>query len=92
MTKKPTIEILSFTPVALWSLDTQVENCAICRNHIMDTCIECQTGRAVTTECTIAWGMCNHAFHSHCISQWLKSKPICPLDTQKWEFNHGVGK
>ncbi|KCZ74758.1 hypothetical protein H311_04274, partial [Anncaliia algerae PRA109] len=40
---KPKIKLIKWCPVAIWSLDRKVEVCAICRNHIMDTCVECQT-------------------------------------------------
>ena len=52
-------------------LDIQIENCAICRNHLMEPCIECQPNSLANggEECIAAWGMCNHAFHLHCIKK-----------------------
>lgn len=34
-------EIKKWNAVALWSWDIKVDNCAICKNHIMEKCIEC---------------------------------------------------
>lgn len=83
---KPTIKLKKWNLVALWSLDMKVETCAICRNHIMDTCVECQNGLISDGKCLVSWGVCNHAFHSHCITRWLNSKNVCPLDTKRWEY------
>ncbi len=61
-----------------------IDTCAICRGIINDICIDCQANQASATadECSIAWGYCNHAFHFHCISKWLRKRPNCPLDNQ----------
>lgn len=34
-------EVKKWNAVALWAWDIVVDNCAICRNHIMDLCMLC---------------------------------------------------
>lgn len=88
MKRNSKIKLLHCNAVFLWSYNLKIENCAICRYHIMDPCVECQKIiNDITNDCSITWGICGHAFHFHCISKWLETKPICPLDTLKWEFS-----
>lgn len=35
---KKKFEVKKWNAVALWAWDIVVDNCAICRNHIMDLC------------------------------------------------------
>lgn len=82
-------QVHKWQPIALWAYDIAVDNCAICRNHIMDKCIECQSVQEMTDydgTCSIAWGKCSHVFHMHCISRWLNTRQVCPLDNRQWEF------
>ncbi|WPK25340.1 hypothetical protein PUMCH_002651 [Australozyma saopauloensis] len=85
--KKERFEVKKWTAIAFWSWDIVVDTCAICRNHLMEPCIECQPNSIKeTTNCVAAWGVCNHAFHLHCIQRWLKSRPVCPLDNVAWTY------
>ncbi|CAY71687.1 RING finger containing subunit of Skp1-Cullin-F-box ubiquitin protein ligases (SCF) [Komagataella phaffii GS115] len=84
--EKKRFEVKKWTAVAFWSWNMVVETCAICRNHLMEPCIDCQPNSTSQSniECATAWGTCNHAFHMHCITRWLKTRNVCPLDNGEW--------
>ncbi len=66
-----------------WSLDTINDECPICRNSVLESCVEC-SGSAC--ECVSVMGTCEHIYHLHCIDKWTKTKNSCPLDNKRWEY------
>ena len=40
-TTQKRFEVRKWNAVALWAWDIHVDNCAICRNHIMEPCVDC---------------------------------------------------
>jgi RING-box protein 1 len=85
--RKPFFVIKEQLRIASWSFDINMDTCAICRNNIMDLCIECNaSGLDVnSTKCLCYSGTCNHVFHGHCITRWLKTRQVCPICDHPWE-------
>ncbi len=65
----------------LWNWNVHNTNCAICRNHIFEPSINSDN----TDSCAVV-GVCNHAFHHDCITNWLKARNVCPLCNKKWSY------
>lgn len=64
---------------ALWKWDLDADTCSICRNIVMMPCIDCTSKSSIN--CSISWGACTHAFHTHCLDRWLKVRNACPIGT-----------
>lgn len=65
------------------------QRCGICCNQIKNLCIDCQGNDRQSSEddeCKVAWGVCDHAYHFHCISRWLEGNTVCPLDNIEWRL------
>ncbi|VUZ43447.1 unnamed protein product [Hymenolepis diminuta] len=85
-------QIRKWDACSVWSWDVIHDTCVICRNAMMSPCIHCQAKVGINSPdevCAVAWGICNHAYHLHCINRWLESSPNsrCPLDNSEWEFS-----
>ncbi|KAG5503504.1 hypothetical protein JKF63_05643 [Porcisia hertigi] len=75
-----------FYPVYFSAWERETGLCSICCNQVEGPCVVCQSNaEATSAECSITWGECGHAFHTHCIEKWLKTRPVCPLDNKEWK-------
>ncbi|KAI4994530.1 anaphase-promoting complex subunit 11-like [Hordeum vulgare subsp. vulgare] len=80
------VKILQWHAVASWTWDAQDETCGICRMAFDGCCTDC---KFPGDDCPIIWGVCNHAFHLHCILKWVNSQtstPLCPMCRREWQF------
>uniref|UniRef100_A0A5S6QT26 RING-type domain-containing protein n=1 Tax=Trichuris muris TaxID=70415 RepID=A0A5S6QT26_TRIMR len=85
---RPRFEITKIYGVGVWSYDVRNDWCAICHGTINDLCLTCQIGELNDdgmTNCPPLQGACNHTFHHHCISRWLQTQHVCPLDNMPWK-------
>ncbi|VDN57677.1 unnamed protein product [Dracunculus medinensis] len=75
---------------AAWKWVARDETCGICRMPFEACCVTCKTPG---DECPLVFGICQHAFHMHCIVKWTETqntpRPQCPLCRQEWKFAPG---
>ncbi|EEF50037.1 ring finger, putative [Ricinus communis] len=72
--------------IASWTWDAQDETCGICRMAFDGCCPDC---KLPGDDCPLIWGVCNHAFHLHCILKWVNSQTSqahCPMCRREWQF------
>jgi len=77
-------EIKKIEGIAFWSWDLKTDTCAICKNEIMEPCIQCNTSENNINSCTFITGICNHTYHLHCIEKWITRRNVCPLCNNEW--------
>lgn len=86
-----TFQIESWSPAIIWKFDSVNDMCGICKNDMLEKCLECQTSLK-KTYCYNSKGECGHAFHFHCINNYNESNnkkgmsAICPMCTTPWKY------
>mmetsp|Transcript_12943 Transcript_12943/g.21896 ORF Transcript_12943/g.21896 Transcript_12943/m.21896 type:complete len:80 (+) Transcript_12943:22-261(+) len=70
--QKDKFVIQKWNAVTMWKWQGEIDQCQICRQMLMESCIDCTAAELSAEQCSVAWGRCNHAFHFHCISRWTK--------------------
>ena len=65
----------------------------LCFHVVLSMVLSCSTScKFPGDDCPPMWGACKHAFHMHCILQWLKAQTDkeqaeqCPLCRAPWEM------
>jgi hypothetical protein len=77
-------EVVKVTMVANWSWKTGDGRCPICHASITVPCLTC-ANNPTQSGCHIAWGICGHNVHHHCVEGWNKTNPNCPQCNHLWK-------
>ena len=84
------VKVFDLFSIGFLNLKNKYEFCLICRNKLLEHCIACVTSNdnVEKLSCSIICGKCNHMFHQHCISRWLITRNVCPVDNGTWVVKH----
>lgn len=83
----PRFSVTKWKAEASWRWDVTDDTCAICRNQLVLKCNLCQAYGANNQRCLVSIGACQHAYHTHCIAQWLKNRNTCPICNSPWAYD-----
>ncbi len=78
------IKKIDLTAFSTWAIKQEL--CGICRNSISEPSIQYSSDQNDKNGLTICIGQCNHAYHLDCIQRWCKTRSVCPLCTQEWNW------
>lgn len=53
---KKIFELKKWNAVAIWSWNTKIENCAICKQFLSEPCPLCMGNPQAAQNCQIVWG------------------------------------
>ena len=81
-------ELKGVRGVGMWAWDSNSSHCGICKNSLSEKCLSCNASNDCDTSanCSLVWGTCNHAYHSHCMAGWLQHRSVCPMCSGAWEI------
>lgn len=82
VTKSP-VRVVYIRPVYAIKLNTLNETCHICQIHLEKRCNTCSINNVIS--CKVIIGQCHHAFHEHCMKEWLIKNNNCPVDSSYWK-------
>ncbi|KFO21692.1 E3 ubiquitin-protein ligase RBX1 [Fukomys damarensis] len=81
---KKRLEVKRWNVGALQAWGLVLDNCASCRNRIMELCVDSQADQAPAgLKSTEAWGVGAEPF-PRCVSHWLKTQQACAPDHREW--------
>ncbi|KAK9459598.1 anaphase-promoting complex subunit 11 [Lipomyces oligophaga] len=85
------VTINRWNAVSTWHWgDTRDEVCGICRVAFEGTCPGC---KYPGDDCPLMIGECSHAFHMHCLLNWLSteaSRGLCPMCRRRFQTAKAV--
>lgn len=88
-TKPIDVKILEYYPLGVWHYKDGSEICGVCRESLFEICHGCQDADSLdndkVSQCTVAWGVCGHPFHTHCIREWVQTNARCPYCSREWQ-------
>jgi RING-box protein 1 len=75
-------KLLTLNMVSTSKTNCYNDGCSICKEDNDSYCVNCIASN--NTNCSTVIGDCGHAYHEHCINEWLKLKRVCPLCNKVW--------